>query len=745
MSDNSQAVANGRPSVEADLAGATQRHRLPQGLLAELLRIERRQVGRFGAGGINVRFQEALEKADAARGAPGPGASPGASPRTPGQHSGLAPDVERDTMAELVSLKVESYRQFPAAELVFQRDAGRPVCIIEAQNGYGKSHLVEALSLALVHGPERAGLEERLHRTDEGGSSIPTVRVEVRLDTFEGAVTIRCIAEFQRGPKGVRQKGATSLTVVAECLDQPLQDREAQEWLEARWPPEVLRYFVFDAESQVVQRLAGQSGETMPDVRPEVEAALGVSVLRQARRRCEAIAKERRRVLKADSGDETPTSLAEQAAKLRAEAAAVGQEMDELAASREELAGEIRSLEKRLKGVDPAAARRDWSGLDKRLKERRAALDAARSRARAALTEAVPLALLSRGSPLGPRGDWTSSERTTGARVAVARIADAVAAGAVPFAAATERAEVVAALECIIGIPPDGATSGSSYARVLEAAAALPSAADIEVMERGGAEIAALERQLSARPAQSDDAQWRNAVTAAAAGLEQRRDALRELDEGIGRAKERLGALGDQVASVDKRLKAAKRSSAQAAHVRSLADLAERAALALAEAADDLLSRRIAALEREASRALRDVVHKRDLYERFVIDRDTLRYMILDADGNRAPPGRSSGERTLIALALVQGLRVASGLKFPLFIEAPLKTLDPIHQARVIDNFLCAFEGQTVLLVKPDELPDPASHALLRTRVSQRFRIDRDPSAGQDVSRISELPVGAAS
>lgn len=63
-----------------------------------------------------------------------------------------------------------------------------------------------------------------------------------------------------------------------------------------------------------------------------------------------------------------------------------------------------------------------------------------------------------------------------------------------------------------------------------------------------------------------------------------------------------------------------------------------------------------------------------------------------------------------------------------------MKGLDAMHQDKVIRQFLLQYRGQTILLVKPGEIPDSAA-SLVRVQVGERFCLSR-PVEGRDISRI---------
>ena len=107
-----------------------------------------------------------------------------------------------------------------------------------------------------------------------------------------------------------------------------------------------------------------------------------------------------------------------------------------------------------------------------------------------------------------------------------------------------------------------------------------------------------------------------------------------------------------------------------------------------------------------------------------------------DHEGRAAPLDRSTGERAVLSLAIAHGLRKASGRELPLVVEAPLKPLDPVHTDKVVRHAFQTASGQTILLLKPEEIP-PAHRAALETRAGQRFVLHR-PDPWREVSLVRE-------
>ncbi len=362
-------------------------------------------------------------------------------------------------MTELVAIDLTWFRQFENERLEFGRDPGRPIVLIEGRNGYGKTHLVEAMRFALQN-ERRSDLDELLHEYVPQELDEATVAVVVELDSSsDGRVRVRRAVSFRRGADGSwRRTSRPALTVEAATLDQPIQDAHADDWLAQRFPPEVLDYFIFDAESTVVQKLSGQRGERLPDVRLQVEAAIGVRPIRALTKRCREIAAD----WESRAGEpETAASagaLEAAAAAASEQAERVESRLADLRKERGQREGELTQLTERLRGLEPEPGA---SGVREELERAEAELALHLDLLRRSLDEDLPLALLADPvsdllTSIGNDQRWRDHpERARGAREAAQEIARAVTSGRFPWAAASGREAVLGELLDLLGLDGD--------------------------------------------------------------------------------------------------------------------------------------------------------------------------------------------------------------------------------------------------------------------------------------------------
>ncbi len=108
---------------------------------------------------------------------------------------------------------------------------------------------------------------------------------------------------------------------------------------------------------------------------------------------------------------------------------------------------------------------------------------------------------------------------------------------------------------------------------------------------------------------------------------------------------------------------------------------------------------------------------------------------------SRKRPDRSTGEKTVLALALVHGLRQVAGRQLPLVIEAPLRPLDGAHELNVVRHHLATLTEHTVLMEVPRRLHDGLM-AELQHRIGQRFALVQDADRTATIVEERARPEG---
>lgn len=716
-------AVDGGDGVLADAAAAGD---LPPWLLPWLVELERRQVRRYGRAGITTQVASALEHA--------------ALGRVPAGAGGVdtSADAARSPRVFLRELRLVNFRQFAEARIDFTEQPSRPVTLVEAQNGFGKSHLVEALRFALVDylarpGPgARGSFDTLLHRYAQGEK--PHLEVHVALEIDGDAVLVWRRLSFRRSGSGFAAEGRPTMSVRIPGRTNPLQDSEATDWLSHRLPPAVVGYFVFDAESQVVQELSGQAGERLPEVKGQVEAAIGARSVRDAARRV----REREAAIRADLGElrreRTPEQLAARLAEIGSARAATEVKVAEAQARAGEARLRIDEIE-RLLGSRPGPPSGDGPiaapGDDARLADLHAEIERLRGIDLAGVVDDLPLALLQ--PILGEtRPRRAAVEDTPALRRALDVVADAVARGAFPWARPGPVEGIRADLVAAVGLPPSPSEALLELARRSRLARQRLEGSGLGRLPAALAEARELEARTRDRPPPSPDGPEEGRALWAERDRRRGEELAALQEDELGRG--RLAELDAEAQELERLRGPSQETARRRSSLERQAQLARAAGVALDAAADAMRQGSLRALQRAASAALHRTTNKPDLFHAIEFDPDTLRYRVVDPDGHPVPPDRSTGERTVLALALVTGLQRASGLEFPLVMEAPLKPLDPVHQTKVVTELLASRGHQTILLVKPGEIPEYLL-GVVSARVGRRFTLRR-PIGQRDLTEV---------
>jgi DNA sulfur modification protein DndD len=140
-------------------------------------------------------------------------------------------------------------------------------------------------------------------------------------------------------------------------------------------------------------------------------------------------------------------------------------------------------------------------------------------------------------------------------------------------------------------------------------------------------------------------------------------------------------------------------------------------------------------LERLILEALGEVLRKSDLIANVTIDPETFAMELRDAGWGVLPPENlSAGERQLFAVALLWALAKASGQVAPTVIDTPLGRLDSQHRRRLVDRYFPRAAEQVILLSTDEEIDAPL-YAELEPSMSRSYTITYDPEAGGSAVR----------
>lgn len=213
---------------------------------------------------------------------------------------------------------------------------------------------------------------------------------------------------------------------------------------------------------------------------------------------------------------------------------------------------------------------------------------------------------------------------------------------------------------------------------------------------------------------------------------------LAEVLRAQGAAEAKVSALAAEVAQVDQQLQNVERKLHGLSRQRSellaratesqeasrISDYCQRAVKTLAQFRTDLVQRRREQLERLILEAFRLLTRKSDLVGQVKLDSETMAVSLVSTDGHALVPQQlSAGERQLLAVAMLWGLARASGRPVPVVIDTPLGRLDGEHRRAMVERYFPGASHQVILLSTDQEV-DADFSQLLDDSVAHRYLID---------------------
>jgi len=109
----------------------------------------------------------------------------------------------------------------------------------------------------------------------------------------------------------------------------------------------------------------------------------------------------------------------------------------------------------------------------------------------------------------------------------------------------------------------------------------------------------------------------------------------------------------------------------------------------------------------------KNLLRKRNLISRVIVDPATYRVSIEDGKRHNLPMDRlSAGERQLLAISVLSALIKERKGRFPVVVDTPLARLDQHHRASLIKRFFATVSHQVVVLSTDQEVDGPAYDAL---------------------------------
>jgi len=139
-----------------------------------------------------------------------------------------------------------------------------------------------------------------------------------------------------------------------------------------------------------------------------------------------------------------------------------------------------------------------------------------------------------------------------------------------------------------------------------------------------------------------------------------------------------------------------------------------------------IISSSLERIQNEVTDALSSLYRKKNLVKRVIINSETLAIDLLQEDGEKIAPERlSSGERQLLATALLWGMARASDTRLPMILDTPLARLDSSHRERLVTNYFPIASHQVILLSTDEEVIGDY-YTALKPRIGSEYHLEHD-------------------
>ena len=150
-----------------------------------------------------------------------------------------------------------------------------------------------------------------------------------------------------------------------------------------------------------------------------------------------------------------------------------------------------------------------------------------------------------------------------------------------------------------------------------------------------------------------------------------------------------------------------------------------------------LLERHLSRISRLVNESYQRLMRKQSLIGSVKIDPKTFDLHLYSPEEQLVPTERlSAGERQLLATSMLWGLAMASGRPLPAVIDTPLGRLDSIHRTLLVERYF-PFASHQVLILSTDEEIDRTYYPLLEPWIGRTYHLRYD-----EAERFSSIHPG---
>jgi len=598
----------------------------------------------------------------------------------------------------------------------------RPVALIKALNGSGKTTLLTALQIGL-YGFKGANLARRsdyeqlinsLQREDAVGNSVVEVSLTLEQAGFRKPITLR--REWYKKAGAFNEK----FSVYSEGTEDVDFGAEWEEFINGILPSELVQLFLFDGEK--IEALANP--DRLPDLlRRATEVFLGLGGIDALENDLKAV--ERRANLRSKDGSEQLNQARDEAEKYE-------QQRDEVAGRiahlSQEQAAVSNTLDRAKIELDRYTSTAQQNGLSAfeeaaQLKSNVEYAAKERKEARVALAEALADPVL----PLAWLGSFWERYQ---AQWAVDQHAQHAALLAAEFKRRDQRLlksltlpgkameTVKQALKDDLNLFKQSSSLRPVLAGGGNPAELQPKLDDavkklkkqISAEDKAASLLAKAEQSVGKIPAEEQLASVFSSLQEHSMAVSKAEVQLQKLTHEVHEARSLLAHTEIRLNAAKERLRTEFKEEALEQHG-LVASARARKALGLFR--ERLMASKAHWLSDVITTEFRQLLRKKKMISRVVVDPATYSVSIEGAAGNVLPMERlSAGERQILAISVLSALIRERKGRFPVVVDTPLARLDQKHRESLIQNFFAKVSHQVLVLSTDEEVHGKAYDAL---------------------------------
>lgn len=618
----------------------------------------------------------------------------------------------------------------------------KPVILIKALNGSGKTTLLTALQIGL-YGYKGANLARRseydqlitnLQRSDALGSSVIEVNLTVDRASVRRPITLR--REWLKRGTALVEK----LSVSSYGVDDLEFTEEWDEFINGILPAELVQLFLFDGEK--IEALANP--ERLPDLlRRATEVFLGLGGIDALENDLKAV--ERRANLRSKGGSDELNETRGEAEKYERQRDEFLQRITRLS---QEQAGLLNIFDKAKIELDRYTAKARRSGLTAfeeaaQLKANVESASKRRKEVRTGLLEAIGDPIL----PLASLGSFWERYKLQWEHDQQAHHAVLLAA---EFKKRDQRLlkSVVLPGKSIETLKQALKDDLNHFKQSFQTRAVLVSGGNPEELqpklddaisavkkyivadEKAARLLSKAEQSVGQIPAEEQLANVFSQLQQHSKAVSSAEIQLHDLTHELTEVRGQLTHTEIRLNSVKQRLRTEFRDEALEQHG---LEAATRARKALSMFRERLLASKAHWLSEMITAEFRELLRKKKMISRVVVDPNTYAVSIEGASGHVLPMDRlSAGERQILAISVLSALIRERKGRFPVVVDTPLARLDQKHRETLINNFFSRVSHQVLVLSTDEEVHGLAYDALVPFMAAEH-RLDFDENEHRTV------------